>query len=68
MASRTERFFPASGCVPAQGGVDIPMCRHLDIRCYIPAYLRREALVIKMNVTGEHTHYVSASHVHFYGE
>ena len=55
MASRSESFFPASGCVPEQGEW-ISQCAAIWIR------------VIKMNVTGEHTHYVSVSHVHFYGE
>ena len=55
MASRSESFFPASGCVPEQGEW-ISQCAAIWIRG------------IKMNVTGEHTHYVSVSHVHFYGE
>ena len=55
MASRSESFFPASGCVPEQGEW-ISQCAAIWIRG------------IKMNVTGEHTHYVSVSHVHFYSE
>ena len=55
MASRTERFFPASGCVPAQGEL-ISQCAAIWIQ------------TAKMNVTGEHMGFVSDSHVHFCGE
>ena len=51
MASRSESFFPASGCVPEQGEW-ISQCAAIWIR------------TAKMNVAGEHMGFVSDSHVH----